>query len=40
MKKIIFPVLAALIIGGLIAFGLFWAEFGSVEETFINYLPN
>lgn len=39
MKKIMIPLIAALIVGGLIAFGLWWLEFGSAEETFINYLP-
>ncbi len=40
MKKIMVPLLAALIIGGLIAFGLIWSEFGGTEESFINYRPD
>lgn len=39
MKKILIPLIAGAIIGGLCGLLILFYEFGSVEETFINYKP-
>jgi len=39
MKKILIPILAGLVLGGLVAFGLWYLEFGGVRESFDPFKP-
>ena len=39
MKQILIPIIAGILIGCLVGGAILYYEFGSVEESFINYLP-
>ena len=39
MKSILIPIVAAIVLGCLVAIGLIWMEFAGVEENFLNYTP-
>lgn len=39
MKKLLILAVAAIAVGLLLGLGLFWMEFGNVEETFTVFHP-